>query len=65
MGIKGVFNDLLEARKKSSRPLPYVLLNPDATNRLKRFEKAWERTCKEAGLGYKIFHDYRERQSEI
>jgi len=42
-----------------STALPYVFLNKDGTDRVKRFYKAWKTACKNAGIGVKLFHDFR------
>ena len=39
--------------------LPYVFLNKDGNNRIKRFDKTWKMACKEAKIGLKHFHDFR------
>src|SRR5208337_533281 len=39
--------------------LPYLFLNEDGTDRVKRFYKAWKTACKKAGTGIKVFHDFR------
>ena len=48
-----------EIRKKNHTLLPYVFLNKDGTDRVKRFDKAWKTACKDAGIGVRIFHDLR------
>ncbi|HEA65444.1 MAG TPA: hypothetical protein ENI07_01280 [Desulfobacterales bacterium] len=39
--------------------LPYVFLNPNGTNKIKRFDKAWNTACKNSKLGQRLFHDLR------
>ena len=39
--------------------LPYVFRNEYKTDRIQRFDKAWKNACREAGIGVKIFHDFR------
>jgi integrase len=39
--------------------LPYVFLNGQGTDKVKRFDKAWKKACKDAGIGIKYFHDFR------
>ena len=46
-------------RGKSRKILPYVFLNEYGTDRIKRFDRAWKKACREAGIGVKIFHDFR------
>jgi integrase len=38
---------------------PWVFLNENGTDRVKRFDKAWRTTCKAAGVGVRLFHDFR------
>jgi integrase len=39
--------------------LPYVFLNMQGNDRIKRFDKAWKSACKEAKIGIRHFHDFR------
>lgn len=39
--------------------LPYVFLNEKGTDKVKRFDKAWKTACNEAGIGVRLFHDFR------
>jgi integrase len=57
--LKGMFNELWEARKLSSKLLPWVFLNETGTDRVKRFDKAWKTACKKAKIGVRLFHDLR------
>ena len=34
-------------------------LNKDSGDRVKRFDKAWKSACKDAGIGIRLFHDFR------
>jgi integrase len=34
-------------------------LNKDGGDRVKRFDKSWKSACKDAGIGVKLFHDFR------
>jgi integrase len=34
-------------------------LNHDGTGRVKRFDKAWKKACKDAEIGIRLFHDFR------
>jgi integrase len=56
---KHVFNQQGEIRKKSGTLLPCVFLNQHRTHRVKRFDKAWKKACKDAKIGIKLFHDFR------
>jgi integrase len=57
--LKEVFNCQWESRKKGQRLLPYVFPNWDGSDKVKRFDKAWKSACKDAGIGKKLFHDFR------
>ena len=39
--------------------LPFVFLNEKGTDRIKRFDKAWKTACERAGIGKRLFHDFR------
>jgi integrase len=45
-----ICNGQWETRKKG-RLMPYVFLNHDGGDKVKRFDKAWRRACKDAGIG--------------
>jgi len=57
--LKEVFNRQWESRKKGKKLLPYVFLSRDGTDKVKRFDKAWKSACKDAGIGDRLFHDFR------
>jgi len=57
--LQEVFKGLWERRIKAGNALPWVFLNADGTDRVKRFDKAWKAACQTAGLGVKLFHDFR------
>jgi integrase len=48
-----------ERRKTLGTALPWVFLNEKGTDRLKRFDKAWKTACTKAGIGPRLFHDFR------
>jgi len=54
-----IFQKQWEARKKAKRLLPHVFLNHKSDDRIKRFDKAWRTACKSAGIGKRLFHDFR------
>ncbi len=54
--MKAVFDSLW---KKRTSLLPYVFLNKSRKDKIKRFDKAWKKACKEAEIGLKTFHDFR------
>jgi len=57
--FKSVFDRQWEIRKKAKKLLPYVFLNRSGTKRLKRFDKEWKKACGSAGIGIRLFHDFR------
>jgi integrase len=57
--LKEIFERLWEQRKANEKLMPWVFLNRDGTDRVKRFDKAWKKACKDAGIGIRIFHDFR------
>jgi integrase len=38
---------------------PFVFLNKNGDNRIEGFRKAWKSACSQAGIGDRIFHDFR------
>ena len=34
-------------------------MNKDGDTRVKRFDKSWKKACKDAGIGVRLFHDFR------
>ena len=57
--LKQLFTDLWKERKQSGKLLPWVFLNENGDNRIKRFDKAWKTACKRAKIGVRLFHDLR------
>ncbi len=57
--LREVFNQQWERRKELGNVLPYVFLNANGTDRIKRFDKAWETACRKAGIRVRLFHDFR------
>lgn len=44
---------------KAGRICPYVFLNRRGDDKVKRFDKAWKRACRDSGIGIRLFHDLR------
>lgn len=57
--LKAIFDQLWEARKKSGKLIPCVFPNRDGTDKIRVFRRAWVRACRDAGLGDRLFHDFR------
>ncbi len=38
--------------------MPYVFPNNFETDRMKRFDKTWEKACKDAKIGLRHFHEF-------
>ncbi|MBT3312855.1 MAG: site-specific integrase [Desulfobacteraceae bacterium] len=57
--LKEIFNAQWESRKKAKKLTPYVYLNAGGTDKVKRFDKAWQKACKKAKIGKRFFHDFR------
>ena len=57
--LKGVVEKQWAARKANKSLIAYVFTNADGTDRVKRFDKAWKTACKNAGIGMRLFHDFR------
>ena len=57
--LQKVFHDQWDRRKKLANLLPYVFLNKDGTDKIKDFRGAWNRACRDAEIGKKLFHDLR------
>jgi len=57
--VREVFAAQWEKRKAAKELIPYVFLNRKGDDRLKRFYKTWRKSCLDAGISVKIFHDFR------
>jgi len=57
--LKKMFREIWNNRAHVAEPSPYVFLNELGTDRIKLFRKAWITACKNAGIGQKLFHDFR------
>ncbi len=55
--LQGLLSQLKENRYKSLQP--YVFLNEDGTDKIKGFRRSWSTACNKAGIGKRLFHDFR------
>jgi len=56
--LREVFAYQWEARKKSGKVIPYVFRNK-VSNQIQDIRVAWDRACRIAGIGKRLFHDFR------
>jgi len=54
-----MFREVWNSRKRLKSGLPWVFLNDQGADRVKRFDKSWKSACKDAGISGKTFHDFR------
>ena len=57
--LQGIFNHQWESRKRSRKLTPYVFPNIDGTGRINDFRGSWNKACKDAKIGKRLFHDFR------
>ena len=57
--LQEIFNRQWEARKRSRKLTPYVFPNMDGTSRIRDFRGSWNKACKDAKIGKRLFHDFR------
>ena len=57
--LKENIDKQLKNNKNSKYFLPYVFVNRTEKDRIKRFDKAWKKACKDMKIGIKLFHDFR------
>jgi integrase len=57
--LQEIFQQQWEARKQAKKLLPYVFPNHDGSDKIKQFRKTWKKACDNAGIGHKLFHDFR------
>jgi len=57
--LREVFQRQWALRGNGEKLLPYVFPNKDGNDKVRDFRFAWEKACQEAGIGKKLFHDFR------
>ena len=57
--LKQMLVSYVERNKRLKIITPWVFLNPERKNRIFRFDKAWATACEKAGVGKRLFHDFR------
>ena len=57
--LKVVIDNQLKNRKISKAILPYIFVNRTGKDKIKHFDKAWKKACKDAKIGIRLFHDFR------
>jgi integrase len=58
-GLKEVFQKQWRRRKDQNTLSPYVFPNYSGNGKIKDFRSAWFSACKTAGIGRRLFHDFR------
>ncbi|MGD8992042.1 MAG: site-specific integrase [Desulfobacterales bacterium] len=57
--LKQIFEQQYETRKRQKKLIPYVFPNKEGDGKIGDFRGAWNSACKKAGIGKKLFHDFR------
>jgi integrase len=57
--LRQLFEAQYEARKRQKKLVPYVFPNKEGDGKIGDFRGAWKAACKKAGIGKRIFHDFR------
>jgi integrase len=57
--LKQISRQQYAARKKQKKIIPYVFPNQEGNGKIGDFRGAWNAACKKAGIGKRVFHDFR------
>ncbi len=57
--LKAIIEQQWRLRRRGSKLIPYVFLNAEGDDKIKRFDKSWKRACRKAKIGNRLFHDLR------
>jgi integrase len=57
--LQEIFHNQWENRKRSRKLTPFVFPNMDGTSRISDFRGSWNKACKDAKIGKRLFHDFR------
>ena len=57
--LREIFNRQWELRRERKILTCYVFTNKDGMDKIKNFRKSWNTACEDAGIGRRLFHDFR------
>jgi integrase len=57
--LQEIFQNQWGNRKRSRKLTPYVFPNMDGTGHISDFRGSWNKACKDAKIGKRLFHDFR------
>ena len=57
--LKGIFEEQHQKQKAVKKIIPYVFTNEAGTDKIKDIRGSWDAACKKAGIGKRLFHDFR------
>jgi integrase len=57
--LTSIFREQHQKQKALKNITPYVFTNKSGTDRVKDIRDSWETACSKAGIGKRLFHDFR------